>query len=445
MHMRKCWVILIGVLVVAFTPVAVRAQVQFESKPLGNKSDVEDRFRPQLAEFGSLLNGNVKYTEKHKQLVELASRYLVHRVTWIHVQSDFKPTGNTAMEQVRKDFQNYMVERLEQGKDKNDDLKNALCKEVAARFDEVFELPLEKNRLAHVNAAMLLADFGKTKNLEARDYLVGLVKNPKSHNLIKLFAVKGLAEYFPAREFLPLLEKNKKPLADQFIRDVEQIDLLVKFIEQDWKLPEKANPGELEGIRYVRREAIKSLALAEVPAAEVSKEAAPSGIAVVTLMRVCTDELTPPPSLTEKLEAALGLCKVKKSPTSTYNPDIGVYLVAKVLHEFVSAYQKDWNEFRTSKERQPATTWRLHAKRIDASLDTLVNNTRVAVAKEDADAGKRAQELQLIANNALLGPMKTHGSLGGVEIDRLGQFVNRIKPKEAIVFRNLPPMPLKLN
>ena len=76
------------------------------------------------------------------------------------------------------------------------------------------------------------------------------------------------------------------------------------------KLP--TDEGELEALRYLRREAVISLAHAGVPAVSAIKSSgAVKGPVAYELLRVLVKgkgAYNPSPSLSERVEAALGLC-----------------------------------------------------------------------------------------------------------------------------------------
>lgn len=415
------------------------AQVQFESKQLGSKAEIEEPYRQKQSEFQQLMAGTLRYeAAKHQPTAAVCTKYFVWRVTWANVQSDFKPAPlRTAMELVREDFEN-LIRRVngENNEKNNDEAKDAICKEFTLRFQEIFDLPFEHNRLAHVNAAMLLPDLGKTKNKAVGAYLVNMIKNPKSHEVQRMFAIRGLAEFFPAREFT-VLDQERKQYVDQKVRDLELVDSLVMVIEKNWSLAGETDVSEVEAIRYVRREAIKSLARVGTPAIEVYKGKA-QGAAVHTFMRVLTDDgMSPSASLTEKIEAALGICQIKSPPPSDYDSQLGIFLVSKFLVEYANDYQNDYPNFKAA--GRPKHPWRFHGERLRQGLQLQANNLN-----NYKDAWKdRAQEL-VQAANPMFNDIKLHNTVT-TSRDNVMRAMERFRPQSTVVFKKLPPLQLKID
>jgi len=437
---RVAAVLAVGTIAVLLNQARLYGQLQFESTQLGGKSD-EEQFRSVQSKLAGLQDGSTKYDATlHKDVLTAVSRYYVLRVTWANIQSDYKPAPTrTLMDNVRNEFQIYLIDKIapdpKADSSKNELARIALGKELVARFQEVFGLPFEHNRLAHVNGAMLLPDLGRLKTVEVGKYLTDLVKDPKTNDVIRFFGIKALGEFFPAREFVNL-DENKKPLEEQKLRDIERVDLLVKLIERDWNV-KGGSAAEQDAIRYVRREAIKSLARSTVPAIEVAKGKV-NGAAVYTLMRVLADDgLNPSVGIPEKIEAAIGICQMKPREISAYDPELGLYLVAKFLHDLGSAYQKDWTEARIAKRY--STPWRFHAARIKTALNTQYNN----LANINSGRKATAQKLQTDAT-IMLNEMGASNSVAG-QLDRLNALANQLRPTTTTVFKNIPPLTLKVN
>src|SRR5439155_14055972 len=118
-------------------------------------------------------------------------------------------------------------------------------------FKDVFSLPFDENRLGCVNAALLLPKLARMEEEEIGDYLAELVKDPKKHDAIKLYALKGLAAYFPAHEWTvagaPADAARKK-------REIERIKVVMDFLQRKWD----ASKADDDAIRFLRREALKT-------------------------------------------------------------------------------------------------------------------------------------------------------------------------------------------
>src|SRR5205085_2179610 len=90
--------------------------------------------------------------------------------------------------------------------------------------------------------------------------------------------------------------------------------------------------AEREAIRYMRREAITSLAEVGVPAlGAFRKKGVVESPAVYELLRVLIKgkgAYEPPTTLAERVEAAIGLCQLKDpEKEADYNASVAVYAV----------------------------------------------------------------------------------------------------------------------
>src|SRR5262249_6182748 len=140
-------------------------------------------------------------------------------------------------------------------------------------------------------------------------------------------------------------------------------------------------------VQYLRREAIKTLADAQNPAVAVNKKdnkvVMVEGVVVVPLLKILAGETDPPPSLTEKYEAAMGVLGFKD--LLDYQPDVGYYLAGQALTDYVDAYRKDYAGFGGGKAtRPPALPWKYNADRLDKVVKDLAKGS--PAAKELANA-----------------------------------------------------------
>src|SRR5581483_9253017 len=96
---------------------------------------------------------------------------------------------------------------------KNAEFLKLFTKRVITAFKGVFDLAATKfkgNQVSIVNAAVLLPSYAKTRQDEFGTYLEDLLKDEKQHAVVKLYAVKAMREFFPARAWLASNNPNNK-------------------------------------------------------------------------------------------------------------------------------------------------------------------------------------------------------------------------------------------
>src|SRR5262249_35198422 len=150
--------------------------------------------------------------------------------------------------------------------------------------------------------------------------------------------IKSMVEFFPAQAYNPGVVQVAAPaLQAQSKRNIARVKALVDFIDR------KPNDetATTEAHHYLRREALRTLALAGIPAVEFDIKAGKiEGLAVLGLLHGLAPAgkgASKTPStplewiiLTERLEAAIGVCQLqfdsKVDPQSLYQHELGVYL-----------------------------------------------------------------------------------------------------------------------
>jgi hypothetical protein len=150
---------------------------------------------------------------------------------------------------------------------------------------------------------------------------------------------------------------------------------------------------------------------------------------------VLAGNLQPPPSLQEKVEAALGLCAMKYPNMPDYEPQVAIFLIGKTLDEFVFEYNKDHANFAVAK-KPSYVAFVGDARRFKAGFKDLAANTPGAnpSAKVAKDMESKAMPIvdkiskyQLVTLNELT-PFKT--------------VLVQARPKDGYVFKSIAEIPL---
>jgi hypothetical protein len=110
---------------------------------------------------------------------------------------------------------------------------------------------------------------------------------------------------------------------------------LIEFVEQKPSFPAIVTPPEVEGFRVLRREAIKALAQYRAPS--IKDKARP---ALVLLKVVARDGFQPDCKTDERVEAAIGVARMKPDLDKTYQPEYAAQQLGLFLVDFAYRYQK---------------------------------------------------------------------------------------------------------
>jgi hypothetical protein len=391
---------------------------------------------------------------KDEKTMEVEAQYLVLR---------FYAPPPIDMVKLHSDVTQQFITPLNQS-DPNERLKRAkyvgmMYPVLVKQMRYVFDAPLPdggeeraKTFYALTNLAHTLPQFARVAALYKEesfgDYLIELLadheaakgKLKNKHDLVKMYAARALREYLPVTaleeggELTPNQAKRKA-------RELAYVDALAKFIERPGmdKLPD----DEQAAMHFVRREVIETLAHAKA-AAIVTGTKQVEGPIAPTLLKVLSPKsgLDLTPDLAERLEAAIGVAQMNLKYGGEYQGELGIYLVARFIAEFVTEYNKDLVLIlaKTGDESpRGKLEWRIQAKRLEVALQDMAKN-----AKGQPYAAK-AEQLEKDAL-LLLRPMqdKKQDKINQGSIKLFADEAVKYRPKTGQVYRNVKTYVIEL-
>lgn len=303
-------------------------------------------------------------------LIAKQAKWWVYRLTWSEVQNPKKGSPGVAdLHQGVRD--SLMLDiRGRPGKTLNkvqEEYLRQLAKEMIADIQEV----LKKNGklIVRVNAVLMLAQIAETHQEEVADTLVEILSSNAENTGVKNAAIRGLQTLLSW-----FSDPNNKPMNPK--REAACILALNGFIAQKPAL-DKAPVEEVNGYRYVRRQAIRALASARGPAVPGSKDS--KGRTALWLTRVIrNDGISPAPDIREQVEAFISLCKLQPKLDKDYQPDYAALQMARFLVEMIARYNKD------RLAREEGIPWMIYFARVNDALDEFQATSKNAPAKNAA-------------------------------------------------------------
>jgi hypothetical protein len=407
-----------------------------EPEQLKGKDELTKTHNASDARLRDLFSGNEKATKADKIHAEAAANWYFSRFT---IKSFVTPTKELQfpVEKLHRDFHDKIADLMDK---KNGDEKVEFRKMFGMALVESMKSVLRTRTVQNdpstiIHVAQMMPDMARLKQDEVSAYLCELAKDEKNP-VMQLYAIKALKETMPVvlqpdpDDFAGVNQHNARKA-----RDIKNVDTLRQFIERpvDTK---GMTPEEIKAVIFLRREAIISLAQAGSPAvvATPNKKMAvpPEGAAAHTLLKVLAGTLQPPATVSEKVEAALGLCSMKYANMPEYEPQVAIYFIAKALDEFAADYSKDWVNFSAvgAGKKLPYMAYMGDAKRLKAGLKELSANT-------PNPHSKAAKELEAAAQPILDKIMAKYGSLQPAEVNALKAITTQLRPKSGKVFKTL--------
>lgn len=263
--------------------------------------------------------------------------------------------ANKSIEYLYKDFDG-LVGGLISGKDKDKTKEYArlYALKVKDHSKKVLDEPnLTNAPLVQVNIARVLARTAVLGQPETADAFVEIL-NGNLNEGVKYWALHGLRD---------LLSKSNNPT--QFLtpaREEKVAQALMTFIKRKVNVSAITPPDELEGLRVIRREAVRALSLLRNPGKSGKDRPA------IVLLEVLSGEgLEPPPRIDERMEAAIGLARMRPQGTD-YQPAYAAQQIALLL--------KDFAEYHSLKYKEEKRPTRVLSAQLQDALEALRTETK---------------------------------------------------------------------
>jgi hypothetical protein len=353
------------------------------------KLDDSDRKTLQL-----LQEGKLPLEESHKSLLKKAASWFVYQLTYDEYQ--FKklvdnPTGEhkTMKALVDEAFKHILIPDPKKPlRKEQQDFMRGFSKALTSAIKDVLNNHVP---IAQVNAGIILAKLGETGIEDNADAMCDILENKDYEDHVKLYALIGLRNLFKISEGF----QDEKRLS-RTLKDLSEF--LVRKPAFD---PNKTPHEEVEAFRYVRREAVRALGQTRLPA--IGRPKTPDARPALDLLRFMRAEGLPlEPSLSEKVEAAIGLCQMqgKFGENYKYQPEYAAQYVGRLIVEFASRYDEKRGE--TS-----GVDWKYSAYRLKEALAMLKADaagriryiddltTRCTSVVNSIHGGNRAEHLAL--------------------------------------------------
>src|SRR5262249_23630874 len=218
-----------------------------------------DRNQREVAQ--KLARAETPYGDEHKETVKVMAKWYSYRLTWPKYQNE---AG-----MMKRLFDEYEQEIGTAGSKKpaTGPFLDAFTKNMVVTSREVaLNKDSAGNRqplIARLNAVRQLAFLAKFGQEEVADVFVDVIKEPDADmDASRYWAFRGLRDLFAQAKKTPLKERA---------REAKSILALIEFLEKPVTVPPSLSKEEVEGLRFLRREATRALAQTRYPAVAEEK------------------------------------------------------------------------------------------------------------------------------------------------------------------------------
>lgn len=369
--------------------------------------------KEQRALIRELEEGKVEAGKDQEATIDLLAKWFTYRLTWSDVQN--KPGA------INQLFFDLEADFGKAAKNENTlTFRQMLARDLARNAREVLQNRLP---LVRVNAARVLWEAAPTREPEVANVLVEVVDNP-AHNLgTKYWAFKGLQEFLaPGRQMPP------PPFKDQKLPNRIALALL-GFLGQKYPATDATPIDQVDGLRAVRREAIRALGLTQSPAvlADAGKDKGKLvGRTAQVLLRVVRKEgFVPEPRWDEQVEAAIGVGWLQCKLDPAYQPDYAIYNAAYAVLQFATKYADE-------KDKPGDRGWRYYSSRLGEAFENLQRDVAKAYPRDKELVGYVTDVAK--QTTAVLRLIETRGEARAADFE---QWLQGHPPKSETVYKGV--------
>jgi hypothetical protein len=319
--------------------------------------------------IGKLRRGEAQPAE-NAEAVDVAAKLATYPFTWLRNQ-----TEPGLIERMQTELDKDLLE-AEKHKATSQAFLQAFAKQVAIHGGEVLQDGLVKP-IGRLNVARALARVARTTGQEElADPLTDAITNPSSNDGVRYWAMRGLGELFAA------IARRTPPAPMSAAREQKAVQALADFVSRKVTFAPDAPHEEIEGYRLLRREGVKALAQTRTPALADGK----TRPALVLLKVMGRDEsIRPEPRTDERVEAAIGLARMRPDQAKGYLPDYAGYQIGLFLSgDFAEVYS-----VRRANEVERQRPWKIYAARQWEALQGMKATTKDAYVGRMVDLAAR--------------------------------------------------------
>lgn len=356
-----------------------REREDVAEKDIPKSSDINLAFRLALSSEPDYVIHNA--TEQ--AIIEKVIKYYLYRLTWEEVQKDRDPTKvgtlGTIMTEIIGTAENSprVLPRPFIGPPSDQDVaatrKRQLTyvQQIAPIMIKHTKLVMQnKQPIARINGARVLARLAEWGQEAAVDELINIINHPNENDAVKHWAFRGLEEVFALNGTNDIRAKDLFQSKEGSLRFRTALFAIYNWLSANTKVPESRlqymQPGEVDGLRYVRRAAERALGASRRPLIVDERAAGKQEGPIAELLNriVAADaSITPAPSPRERLDATIALCQLRTDYSPSYQPDYSAYQIATFLTDLGGKANADLDN-----KGVMTFGWQLEAQRLNTAI-----------------------------------------------------------------------------
>lgn len=399
--------------------------------------------RPKQEEFSNFVDlqrggvpvvdpaNNKATTERNRKLLERISQWQVFQLT----EPQFHTAqGTDGMSKLVRDASSRMLFQPTRAK------QNAQQKQFVDEFGKVTVANLEKilgnsKPVVRVNAARMLAEVARTGYDGAAEPCLAILQKPDESAGVKFWTLRGLRNLFAIVEdpALPEVSIFSRRDLEQAVsnkdKDLERrcIVALCNYVTRKHEIAPDTPANQLDGLRYVRREAIRALGHVRMQSVRTNGQftgPVDARPALVLLRVANSDNPAPAPGIAERIEAAIGFCQLLTDRERDLNLDYALYYIGQALVEI--------GQFRVANLTNEDVPWKERAYDLQAALEGWHTHTKKQLLPEAATVKTMAD----LVVSELLAPIQQGQTGLNPNPQNVRAWLESHKPQSTSLFKN---------
>jgi HEAT repeat protein len=310
---------------------------------------------------------NKATTDRNRKLLDRISQWLVFQLT----EPQFHAAqGTDGMSKLVRDASARMLFQPPRAK------QNAQQKQFVEEFGKIMVANLDKvtgnsKPVVRLNAARMLSEVARTGYDGAAEPCLTILQKDDSDG-VKFWALRGLRNLFAIVED-PALDdqgvsifsrRDLNQAAQNTNKDLERrcVVALCNYVTRKNEIAPDTPANQLDGLRYVRREAIRALGHVRMQSVRKQFNGPVEVRPALVLLRVANgDNPAPEPSIAERVEAIIGFCQLYTDRERDLNVDYAMFHLGQALIAI--------GEFRLANMTNEDIPWKERANDLQAALE----------------------------------------------------------------------------
>jgi hypothetical protein len=370
--------------------------------------------------------------EQIKKDYETVAAWLVNRLTWPEYYNPVT-TGDPKTIDTSKNLPAlieaaHRYRLISTATSKFNAVQREYINDFAAALDHNLKDVIQSSAppVVKLQATQMLSDMALSGSPNHAATITELISNTNTPDLVRYRAYTAAGNLLTAVDtFDPVpIQLGRLPHTVKEDALVNLLKALTSPITTEAKTADGTPPEQAEVVRVIRREAVRALGKYRFVSVRDQNDK-PLALPALTLLKVAVSDpsIKPAPSLTERIEAIIGFCKM--APDAAYSTD---YAAANIAAGLIGVFRVKNND-----PNDQSILWKIYAGRLVEAMNAWKANTRNLAGDRNP---KVVADLADVAVANVLTPISEGGN-ARANLQRLEAWLQANPARSASLFKDV--------